>query len=226
LAAPTVILDETRRQPVVDHPQPYTTPASPRRKRNVQRGPQSLRTPIPELQDPAIVEEYRRRLEETSTAQFLCTHLVHSVESNPFLDPSSLPVTEPVIPREDPMAQNVDEEQLQVIINAMVQNELKNAGKTHTSSTMGINLGQPEAFNGTPHKLDGFLQECKLHFIVKPEVFETEDHKVGFILSYMKTGDTKRWKEQYLKSRDAAVDAAHLYSLVPNRRFADFEIEL
>jgi hypothetical protein len=42
----------------------------------------------------------------------------------------------------------------------------------------------------------------------------------------MKTGDAKRWKEQYLKSRDAAVDATHSFSLPPNGRFADFETEL
>ena len=42
----------------------------------------------------------------------------------------------------------------------------------------------------------------------------------------MKTGDAKRWKEQYLKSRKDAVDATHPFCLAPNNRYEDFEDEL
>jgi hypothetical protein len=224
LAAPTVTLDETSSLSIVD-PQPHSTPASPRKKKNVHKGLQSKRTTNPELQDPATIEGYRRRLEETNTAQFTRTF---SVESNLFQEPSvtSLPVTRPVTPETPRMSQHPIDPEAQTIINAMIQDGIQKANEARHNSNKNIDLGQPEPFNGSPHKLDGFLQECKLHFTIKPEVFQTEDRKVGFILSYMKTGDAKRWKEQFLKSRDAAVDATHPYSLAPNRRFADFEIEL
>jgi hypothetical protein len=117
----------------------------------------------------------------------------------------------------------------QLLIAAMIQDGIRQhtgTGGTSTTSSRGVDLGQADALDGSPHKLDGFLQECRLHFVVKPEVFKTEDRKVGFVLSYMKTGDAKRWKEQYLKSREAAVDATHPFSLAPNGQFTSFENEL
>src|SRR5258707_11805333 len=53
-----------------------------------------------------------------------------------------------------------------------------------------------------------------------------QTHKAGFVLSHMKSGNAKRWKEQYLKSREAAVDQNHSYTLATNGCFADFENEL
>jgi hypothetical protein len=120
------------------------------------------------------------------------------------------------------------QQEIKVLLAAMIQEELgeRRIGGTSSSTSKGVDLGLPEAFGGAPHKLDGFLQECKLHFVVKPEIYNSEDRKVGFVLSHMKTGDAKRWKEQFLKSRDAAVDAANPYSLAPNGRFPDFEDDL
>jgi len=52
------------------------------------------------------------------------------------------------------------------------------------------------------------------------------DHKTGFVLSHIKSWDAKRWKEQYLKFREAAVDQNHLYTLVTSGCFTDFENKL
>jgi hypothetical protein len=217
-------------------PQPLSTPASPKKKRNVQRGLQSRRTPVPELRDPATLEEYRNRLEETSQAQFSHIFSVHSVESKEdiFQDTTSLPVTRPVTPTMLPSTSQHQEplsNEQQLLIAAMIKDGIRaqtanTTATPHHATSKGVDLSPPEAFNGTPYKLEGFLQECKLHFAVKPEIYNTNDRKVGFILTYMKTGDAKRWKEQFLKSRDAAVDATHAYSLAPNNRFADFEDDL
>jgi len=51
----------------MDSQPPLTTPAGPRKKKNVQRTLQGQRTLIPELQDPAIIQEYRHCLEKMIT---------------------------------------------------------------------------------------------------------------------------------------------------------------
>ena len=115
-------------------------------------------------------------------------------------------------------------EEIQLLIASMVKDEL--VKERNGGNSKGVDLASPEPFNGTASKLDGFLQECKLHFVVKPEVYRTEDRKAGFVLSHMKHGDAGRWKEAYLKARESAVDNMHPFTLAPNGRFEDFEREL
>src|SRR5258707_4851660 len=106
----------------MDPQPPMTSPASPRKKKNVQRTLKGQRTLIPELQDPATIQEYRHclGLEETAPAQFSCTYSLHLVESTKgqfFKRPSSLPDTRPVTPRMPASTlQQPSTEELQVIL--------------------------------------------------------------------------------------------------------------
>ena len=71
---------------------------------------------------------------------------------------------------------------------------------TH-ASTKDLDLGKIKPFAGKPHTLEKFLLDCKLHFILKPDVYNSDDRKVSFILSHME-GDAAGWKEQYFESRN------------------------
>ena len=213
-------------------PQPPKPSTSRQKRKNRAQKARESHTPPTEFGSPSHVYQYLEELTKPKEEVERTTSL-RTLESIPGTPPpltpsdfdppppSSVYQTRPSSPT------TMDNAQIASMITEEVERRLKERnGNGSTSSAKELNLGTPEPFTGVAHKLDGFLQECSLHFAVKPEVYHNADRQVGFILSYMKTGDAKRWKEQYLKTRKDAIDANHPFSLAPNNCYEDFEDEL
>jgi len=77
----------------------------------------------------------------------------------------------------------------QILIRQIVAQALEAAEAQRTATTVAhastkdLNLGKIKPFAGKLQTLEKFLMDCKLHFVLKPDVYNTDDRKVGFILS-------------------------------------------
>jgi len=49
------------------------------------------------------------------------------------------------------------------------------ATTTAHASTKDLDLGKIKPFAGKLHTLKKFLMDCKLHFVLKPDVYNTDD---------------------------------------------------
>ena len=63
----------------------------------------------------------------------------------------------------------------------------------------------PKLFNGERTELKRFLQETQDYLLKNKEIYDTDDRKIGFILSFMDDGDAGAWKENFISC--AIVDA-------------------
>jgi hypothetical protein len=59
----------------------------------------------------------------------------------------------------------------------------------------GIN--KPMPFTGDQTKIRRFLQDCLGHLDINQGIYNTDQLKIGFILSYMNDGEAANWKEYY-----------------------------
>jgi hypothetical protein len=60
----------------------------------------------------------------------------------------------------------------------------------------GINKATP--FTGDRTKIRRFLQDCLGYLDMNQGIYNTDQLKIGFILSYMNDGEAANWKEYYL----------------------------
>ena len=63
---------------------------------------------------------------------------------------------------------------------------------------LGLNRLTP--FTGDRQKVNTFLQECNLYLLVNRVIYNTDEAKIVFVLSYMTDKEALQWKEQYLTS--------------------------
>src|SRR6202044_193546 len=71
--------------------------------------------------------------------------------------------------------------------------------QTHgTPKEIGINKSTP--FTGDRLKVNSFIQECNVYLTINQLVYNTEDAKIVFILSYLTDKEVLQWKEQYIES--------------------------
>jgi hypothetical protein len=63
----------------------------------------------------------------------------------------------------------------------------------------------PKPFNGEKTELKRFLQETRDYLTMNKEMYNDDEKKIGFILSFMDEGDAGAWKEKFISH--AMIDA-------------------
>jgi hypothetical protein len=59
-------------------------------------------------------------------------------------------------------------------------------------------MNKPRPFTGNQTKIRRFLQDCLRYLDMNQGIYNTDQLKIGFILSYMNDGKAANWKEYYL----------------------------
>ena len=70
-----------------------------------------------------------------------------------------------------------------------------------TGSPKELRVNTPTPFEGDRSKLRTFLFDCKLYLLINQEIYDHDDKKITFVLSYLTGGDASMWKNQWLQSK-------------------------
>lgn len=74
---------------------------------------------------------------------------------------------------------------------------------TIAAPTKEIRMGLPTVFSGKRTDLRKILMTCKMYLQANWTIYNNNEKKVVFILSFMMEGDTASWKDQWLDELDA-----------------------
>ena len=77
------------------------------------------------------------------------------------------------------------------------------ADTTMTDTTLETSMKEakfnvPKPFSGKRGDLKKFLQTCRMYLQTNSEMYNTDERKVVFTLSFMTEGDAANWKDQWL----------------------------
>jgi hypothetical protein len=61
-------------------------------------------------------------------------------------------------------------------------------------------INKPTAFNGDRRKIRGFIQECRGYLQLNKHIYDTDEAKIAFVLSFLTDKEALKWKEAYLAS--------------------------
>ena len=68
---------------------------------------------------------------------------------------------------------------------------------TTTSATppkpQELKLGQPSTFDGNPKKARAWINNTQLYLLVNKDVYDHDDKKIAFAISFMKEGAAGLW---------------------------------
>ena len=70
-------------------------------------------------------------------------------------------------------------------------------------------MGVPTPFSGKRRDLKKFLMTCKMHLQANWAIYDNDEKKVVFVLSFMTEGDAATWREQWLDNLDAKAKASN-----------------
>jgi hypothetical protein len=56
-------------------------------------------------------------------------------------------------------------------------------------------MNKPMPFSGNQTKIRQLLQDCLGYLKINQDIYNTDRHKIGFILSYMTDNEAADWKE-------------------------------
>ena len=88
---------------------------------------------------------------------------------------------------------------------------LRMADTTMTDGTITAakeaRMGVPTPFSGKRRDLKKFLMTCKMHLQANWAIYDNDEKKVVFVLSFMTEGDTATWREQWLDDLDTKAKA-------------------
>ena len=82
-------------------------------------------------------------------------------------------------------------------------------------------MGVPTPFSGKCGELKKFLMTCKMHLQANRAIYDNDEKKVVFILSFMTEGDAATWREQWLDELDEKAKTANKMDM-DFGTFADF----
>ena len=68
------------------------------------------------------------------------------------------------------------------------------------AKTTELKLSPPKPFTGKREELDNFIQDVYLYLDVNSDTYNTDKKKIGYMLSFMNSGDAKSWKAQFLRN--------------------------
>ena len=78
-----------------------------------------------------------------------------------------------------------------------------------TSVAKEARMGIPSPFLGKCGDLKKFLMTCKMHLQANQAIYDNDEKKVVFVLSFMTEGDAATWREQWLDDLDAKARASN-----------------
>jgi hypothetical protein len=70
--------------------------------------------------------------------------------------------------------------------------------KPELSASFYYGTNKPTPFIGNRTKIRRFLQDCLGYLDMNQSIYNTDQLKIGFILSYMNNSEATNWKEYYL----------------------------
>ena len=65
----------------------------------------------------------------------------------------------------------------------------------------GTRINLPKEFTGDRNDVSSFLQDVDLYFIINLHIYDTDDKKIVFILSFLTDGAAQTWKESFLTEK-------------------------
>ena len=57
----------------------------------------------------------------------------------------------------------------------------------------------PREFSGKRMDLNRFIMSCMAHLTINKEIYQTDEKKIGFMLSLLNEGEAGAWKEQFIQ---------------------------
>ena len=78
-----------------------------------------------------------------------------------------------------------------------------------TTAAKEARMGVPTPFSGKCRDFKKFLMTCKMHLQANQAIYNNDEKKVVFVLSFMMEGDAATWREQWLDDLDAKAKAAN-----------------
>jgi hypothetical protein len=76
-------------------------------------------------------------------------------------------------------------------------------------------MNKPMPFMGNQTKIRPFLQDCLGYLDINQSIYDTDQLKIGSILSYMNDGEAANWKEYYLDTlEDPTTGISRLPTLI------------
>src|SRR5271168_1185951 len=70
---------------------------------------------------------------------------------------------------------------------------------SNPNETKELRINPPTRFTGNRDDLDNFIQDCTLYLTLNRAVYETDEKKIIFMLSYMTEGTARAWKEAFVR---------------------------
>src|SRR6202522_1475838 len=70
---------------------------------------------------------------------------------------------------------------------------------SNSNETKELRINPPTHFTGNRDDLDNFIQDCTLYLTLNKAVYETDEKKIVFMLSYMMEGTARAWKEAFVR---------------------------
>src|ERR1700678_1909975 len=70
---------------------------------------------------------------------------------------------------------------------------------SNSNETKELRINPPTHFTGNRDDLDNFIQDCMLYLTLNRAVYETDEKKIIFMLSYMTEGTARAWKEAIVR---------------------------
>src|SRR5271154_6479227 len=61
-----------------------------------------------------------------------------------------------------------------------------------------IAINKPITFDGDRQKIRSFLQQCTGYLQLNRHIYDTDEAKIAFILSFLNEGEAYKWREAYL----------------------------
>jgi hypothetical protein len=61
-----------------------------------------------------------------------------------------------------------------------------------------LRINEPESFNGKSGNFRKFLHQCTLYLQINRQIYDDDDKKIAFVLSYMTKGPAQVWAENFL----------------------------
>lgn len=72
--------------------------------------------------------------------------------------------------------------------------------RNDTSKAKEVRLNPPKEFTGKRDDLKKFIQKCNLYLSVNEEVYNTDNKRIAFMLSYMTGNDAEAWASQFTEA--------------------------
>ena len=60
-------------------------------------------------------------------------------------------------------------------------------------------MAMPREFSGKQTDLNRFIMSCIAHLVVNKDIDQTDEKKIGFLLSLLNDGEAGAWKEQFIQ---------------------------